>query len=98
VRLVVENARQVGELVHDDVGPRRHDGASERLRVEHVDDRRPDAGGFKLTRDVGRARHAGDVVTGFQQQRCQPPPDGTASSGNENPHAYAFGHERPGSV
>ena len=33
--------------------------------IEHVDDRRLDAGGFKLARDVGRARHAGDVVAGL---------------------------------
>ena len=98
LRLVVENARQVGELVHDDVGPRRHDGALERIRIEHVDDRRPDAGGFKLARDVGRARHAGDVVAGLQQQRRQPPPDRAARSGEENPHARAFSHERPGSI
>ena len=90
LRLVVQHARQVGELMHDDVGPRRHDGALERFRIEHVDDRRLDAGRLKLARDVGRARHAGDVVAGFKQQRRQPPPDRAARSGEKNPHAHAF--------
>ena len=70
----------------------------ERFRIEHVDDRRLDASGFKLARDVGRARHAGDVVAGFEQQRRQPPPDRAARSGKKNAHAHAFGHERPSGV
>ena len=67
-------------------------------RIEHVDDRGLDAGGFKLARDLGRARHAGDVVAGFQQQRRQPPPDRAARSGEKNPHAHAFSLERLGGV
>jgi len=98
LRLVVQNARQVGELVHDDVGPRRHDGVLERLRIEHIHDRRLDASAFKLARDLGRARHAGDIVAGLKQQRRQPSSDCTARSGEKDPHAHAFSHERPDSV
>jgi hypothetical protein len=96
--LVAQNARQVGELVHDHVGSHRHDGAFERFRIEHVDDHRLDAGGFKLARNVGRARHAGDVMARLAQQRRQPPSDRAARSGKKNSHAHAFSYERPGGV
>jgi len=76
--------------MHDDVGPRRRDGAFERVGIEHVDDRQMDAGRLKFARDVGLARHADDVVARFQQQRRQPPPDGATRSSEKNPHAHVF--------
>ena len=88
LRFVTENAGQVGQLMHDDVGPGIDHGTLERARIENIDDHRPDARGLKLTRDVGRTRHADNVMTGLTQQRHQTPPDRTARSCEKNFHVF----------
>ena len=64
---LVELARQIGELMNDDVGTRRIHGRAHRRRVEHVEDRGRDPCPLKLLRRRGRARRAGDAVTRIDQ-------------------------------
>ena len=60
---LVELARQIGELMNDDVGTRRDHGRAHRRRVEHVKDGGHNPCPLKLLGRGGRTRRAGDAVT-----------------------------------
>ena len=83
---LVEDAGQVGQLVDDDLGPRLHHGALERVGIEHVNDHGVNACGFELARRLRRARHAGDVMAGGKEQRRQAAPDRPTRAGEKDFH------------
>ncbi len=83
-QLRLEPVRQVGELMDDDVGPRRQHRGAERGRVEDVDYGRCDSGSAQLRGPGCDARGAGHFVSGLAQQRQHPPPYRTGRSRQEN--------------
>ena len=84
---LVELARQIGELMNDDVGTRRDHRRAHRRRVEHVKDGGRDPCPLKLLRRRGRTRRAGDVMTITHKQWHKPPADGARGAGKKDAHA-----------
>jgi hypothetical protein len=55
--------------------------------VEHVGKRRGNAGSFERSNLCSASRDTGDMVTGGDEQRRQPPTDCAAGASEKNPHA-----------
>ncbi len=79
-------ARQIRELMDDDIGARCGDGLRHGIGIEHVDHHRRDADRAQGLRLGGRAGGAGDLVIGLAQQAGQPPPDHTGGASEKHVH------------
>jgi hypothetical protein len=61
--------RQVGQLLHDDLGPDGFHPIAERRRVKDIDDNGMRAGSLELRRPVGVSCRSVDLVAGIEQER-----------------------------
>ena len=90
---LVELARQIGELMNDDVGTRRDHGRAHRRRVEHVKDGGHNPCPLKLLGRGGRTRRAGDAVTSIHEQWHKPPADGARGACKKDAHGGNVGQQ-----
>ncbi len=68
---------------------------ADRWRVEDVDHRGSDPGTLEFFRLLGRARGAGDLVPGAQEEWRQPPTDRTTGARKKYSHQRITTHCRP---
>jgi hypothetical protein len=86
LRLVAQNARQIGELVDDDFGSHLGHRPLDGIGVEHIRNHGANAGSLKFVRHAQRARRAGHIVIGVNEQRGETPTDRAAGTREKNIH------------
>ena len=77
----VELPRQIGELVDDCLGVRGTDRSAHLPGVEDIEHDRRYTRLRKIVPFGGRARRAGNLVTGTNKKRHQPPTNGARGTG-----------------
>src|SRR6266508_421949 len=92
---VIEFAGQGGELMDHDLRLGGTHRRADRWRVEDVDHRGSDPGPLEFFRLLGRARGAGDLVPGAQEEWRQPPTDRTTGARKKYSHQRITTHCRP---
>ncbi len=81
-------ARQVGQLMDDHLRPGRDEGDDRSVAIGEVDDRRRNALGGEFLRPLGAPSRSGDGVAVPEEERHQPPADGTGRARKKYPHGH----------